>query len=409
MDTVIKTKYSSVERVLVFSLITCLVAMSEIASDIYMPSLPQIAKFFSISEAWASATVSFNLVGLGLSGFLWGPLSDKKGRRPILLTGTLIFVLASLGAWLSQRITVLLTFRLLQGVGAGAALPIGQASIQDLYPTDKSAKMLSRLGMVVALSPALGPVIGSYIVSHYDWHAVFQIVFLIGTILLIGLFLKLKETHLPEKTKTDSTYSGVYFSLLQNKHFFGYAAIQIFTITWLWAEVANLPFFFIETLGVTTANYGYFIALSVTIYIVGTWINQWAVVRLGAEKMIGIGVAGVFLGALALVTGHFFGLIHSGGMVVLLKSPASLGIAFIFGNTMSKALEAAKKSSGAAAAFISTFQMAFGSIGILMTSSFGNITILPLAATMLSLSVCSIIIFVLLNFVASTELGCSKV
>lgn len=369
------------------TLITCLIAIAESASDIYAPCLPTICAHFNILEAQASLTMSLNLIGLALSGLIYGPLSDVFGRRKIMIIGWTIFVLASLVATQATTIHELLAYRFLQGFGGGAALVIGLAMISDLYQGPASAKMISRVGMVIALSPGLGPVVGSMIAAHYSWTMVFWVVFASSALLWAVALFALPETKVQNVRASFDIRQLLqsYGRLLGNASYWRFALIQILTIAWLWGELANLPFIFMEGMGLPVHHYGYFMALSVGIYVIGTMVNQRWVGQLGIMKMLKGGIILTLISGLLLGISHGLSL-NSPWFILLLKIPGSFGIALIFGNATAKALEYAKQDKGTGSALISACQMIAGSIGIYAVSLFYDGSILPLA---LAMGICS--------------------
>ena len=169
---------------MVFNSLVWLVALSialvEMATDIYAPSLPQIAEYFNSPSHFCALTISFNLIGLSLSGLIYGPLSDRLGRRPVMLGGITLFFVGGVLCLFSPNITWLIVARFIQGCGGGVALVVGMASIYDTFKGSQCAKVLSRLGMVIALSPGLAPVLGGKIAAAYSWHMIFMVISIAG-------------------------------------------------------------------------------------------------------------------------------------------------------------------------------------------------------------------------------------
>lgn len=150
------------------------VAIVDMATDLYSVALPSIANYFKVEGSVVQLTISLNLVGFAVSGLIYGPLSDHYGRRPMMLIGMTIFTLASVMCYIADSIMLLILIRFIQGAGAGVAGVVGYAAIRDMYSGSEYSRVISKLNMVVALSPGIAPVVGSYIISHgYHWKFLF--------------------------------------------------------------------------------------------------------------------------------------------------------------------------------------------------------------------------------------------
>jgi DHA1 family bicyclomycin/chloramphenicol resistance-like MFS transporter len=363
---------------LIIKLVVLLVATSEMATDIYAPSLPEISRYFNVSDA--QLTISLNLFGFAFSSLFYGALSDHYGRRPLILTGISIFVIASIICWQANTFSVLLWARLLQGLGAGSALALGLAVIRDLFSGEQCAKIISKIGMVIALSPGLAPIFGGYIGSFYGWRSVFLIIVIFSIVLWLLLYFKLPET-LIEKPQGDFSFTTVfqgYKRLACNHVFVAFMMIQFMTIAGLWAELANLPFLYINDMGIKAYHYGYFAAAAVGSYVLGTIANQKWVSIFGMKRMLGFGISLVFFSRIMLLVINYF-VELSPVYIQLVETPGAFGLGLIFGNATTYALESAGKDSGAAAAFLGTAEMLGGGIGVYLVAVFYNATIVPIA------------------------------
>ncbi|WP_458694652.1 MFS transporter [Wolbachia endosymbiont of Atemnus politus] len=220
------------------------------ATDLYSVALPSIADHFKVEGSVVQLTISLNLVGLAISGLIYGPLSDHYGRRPIMLIGMTIFTLASVMCYVADNIMLLILIRFIQGIGAGVAGVVGYAAIRDMYSGSEYSRAISKLNMVVALSPGIAPVIGSYIISSgYNWKFLFFIISLAAIVMLIFIYFKLRETLTINKNEVSIT--GVltnipkqYISIFRNYRFLGFSALHGLTFMWHWAYIANYPFIF---------------------------------------------------------------------------------------------------------------------------------------------------------------------
>ncbi|QGR02735.1 Bcr/CflA family efflux MFS transporter [Ehrlichia ruminantium] len=380
-------------------LIIIVIVMAEMSSDIYLPSLPKISDFFHISYSVAQLTISFNLVGLSISGLLYGPLSDYYGRRPVMLSGIMIFTIASIACCFVHDIIMLIVVRFIQGFGTGVAGVIGYAIVKDMYSGDECAKNISIVNIVTAFSPVLGPILGSTIISYgYNWNILFIIISIVSVIVLICLFVFLKETLVVDRSGSNISFRSImckYKGLCCNYRFCGFALIHSLTIMWIWACVASLPFIFINDMSVPVGYYGYFVAINVTAYIIGAVINQRFVTRFGMSNML---ILGLVLTTLSdsgvLILYQMFEITPL--LAEIMWIPSGMGIAFILGNNMTCAFSEIKET-GIGSAFILCLQTIFGAIGIYILSCFYNGTLVPVVIFPIVCSILCIVVYVILK------------
>ncbi|WP_425385987.1 multidrug effflux MFS transporter [Wolbachia endosymbiont (group A) of Barypeithes pellucidus] len=356
------------------------VAIVDMATDLYSVALPSIANYFKVEGSVVQLTISLNLVGFAVSGLIYGPLSDHYGRRPMMLIGMTIFTLASVMCYIADSIALLILIRFIQGTGAGVAGVVGYAAIRDMYSGSEYSRVISKLNMVVALSPGIAPVVGSYIISHgYSWKFLFFIISLAAIAMLIFIYFKLQETLTVNKNETSITNITTnifkqYISIFRNYRFLGFSIIHGLTFMWLWAYVANYPFIF-ESMGIEVQCFGYLISIIVIFYIIGTLINRRYVPKIGVSKMLIIGLVLPIISDSLLVYFYFADKLN----ILILQVawiPANIGLALIISNNVTSALETIK-GIGLGSAVLSFCNMMFGAIGIYIVGKFFCYGILP--------------------------------
>lgn len=163
------------------------------ASDIFLPSLPNIAEYFAVTNSKAQLSISFFLGGQVLTTLFWGFFSDRLGRQKAFQLGMGIFLIGTIICIDSTTITIFLIGRLIQGIGGVAVPVIGWAIIQDLYPKDKSAGIMSWIGSIIALAPMTAPALGGQLDKLWGWKADFYFIFILTTLILICQFIQSKE------------------------------------------------------------------------------------------------------------------------------------------------------------------------------------------------------------------------
>jgi DHA1 family bicyclomycin/chloramphenicol resistance-like MFS transporter len=358
-----------------------LVAIVDMASDLYIPVLPEIGHIFGVDESWVGATLSINLVSLAISGLYYGSLSDTIGRRPVIIGGLFLFTLASFACGLSTSITQLLIARFFQGLGGGVAFSVGIAVVRDLYEGGvKGAQMYSRMQSVIALSPTFAPIIGGVIGTMYGWYSIFYVLGAVAVALLLAMIFYGKET-LPLEKRRKGFSSGLgdeYKYFLKRPLFLCYAGIQILSLGWFWSELAFLPPLFQDHYGVAASSFGWYLSVLMAAYILGTFLNQYLVNHVSLKKLVNIGLWLFFLTAIAMCLAEIFDFV-SPWIVVALRFPGGIGFAFVFGNAATLAMDQEKERTGSAAALIGSSELLAGAIGIFIIDLFGAGTLYPLA------------------------------
>ncbi|WP_458695116.1 multidrug effflux MFS transporter [Wolbachia endosymbiont of Onchocerca volvulus] len=386
----------------IISLIMILsVAIADIATDLYLVALPSIANHFKVEGSVVQLTISLNLVGFAISGLIYGPLSDYYGRRPIMLIGMTVFTLASIMCCMVNNIVLLILIRFIQGIGAGVTGVVGYAAIKDIYSGSEYSRMISKLNMVVALSPGIAPVVGSYIISHgYNWKFLFLIISLAAIIMLIFIYFKLQETLAVSKNKISIANLLVdifkqYISMFRNYRFLGFSAIHGLTFMWLWAYVANYPFIF-ESIGVEVQYFGYFISIIVIFFIIGALVNRKCVPEIGVSRML---IIGLILPIIPESLLAYFYSINKLSMFVLqiIWIPSNIGLALVISNNVTSALETIK-GIGLGSGVLSFCNMMFGAIGIYIIGKFFSYCVLSNALLTIACSTTALLIYCLLEY-----------
>lgn len=342
-------------------LVIAAVALTELASDMFSPGLPAIAKYFSATQVNTQFTVSFYIAGLGFSSLIYGSLSDHYGRRFVLLTGISLFTFGSLITLFPYDLHLLVLARLIQGMGAGSALTVGIPIINDLYTTNKAASVMSGLGIVVAISPGLSPVIGGYIAHYWGWYCILLILFAISCLLFIVCVFYLKETNQRKKSTPFKTVDFFlilkgYSYLLTNKNFLYFCYIQAACFSFVFSEAITLPFLYIQVFSIKPQFYGYFMAFTITIYVIGALINKKMVLRIGVKRMLKIGLLLQLLSFSILVLLSVKNYLNP-YLIQILKIPGTIGTAFVFANCIPQALVYCKKEEGSATSLMCFIQM----------------------------------------------------
>lgn len=355
------------------------IALIEMATDMYLPNLPAVLEEFASSEALLQMTLSANLLGLATAGLLAGPLSESFGRRRLIFAGLLIFLLGGILCMIAPSVMILLGARLIQGLGGGVVLVVGMASIRDLYHSERLAKIMSLMGMVIALSPGIAPIIGGYIGVYLGWRSTFGLLVICGFILLLVAIRMLPETLLIEKREhwVAKNILKQYIQVFKVRSFVLNGLLLAFTIGQLWIEMGNLPFLFIQTLDVASQHYGIYFGSQVFVFILGTIINQRYVTRFGVNRMLLTGVV-LKVFSILLVCGMAWFSIKDPWVIQMSFYPGAIGLALVIGNASSRSLSSVDKSVGFASAIMTLLQMLFAATVLFICGLFFNGTLWPI-------------------------------
>ena len=343
-------------------------ALCAMSTSILTPALPFIDAYFKSSPGAAQKILSLNLLGIALSGLLYGSLSESLGRRFLFLTGFGLFSISAFLSFWADSFNILWGLQILQGCGIGCAAVLPLAVIRDVYSGKRAAYLMSIFGMLMALSPALSPLIGGIITEYLGWEFIFLILSSIGIILGVWMFFGLPETHPKELRHPISLILLLknYGRLLKNTKFLRFAVLPWFSFGGLWTFSSTAPFVFIENLGITPAEYGKYPIIAILGVAVGNiFVNRfmkiWELLtflKIGALSLL------FGTGALLIVTG--FGcenpVIYAGTMFFF-----CFGFGSLWSASLSLAMDHVSYGKGYGAALIRSGQLLSASLGVLVS------------------------------------------
>lgn len=276
-----------------------LAALSTLTLNMFLPSLGGIARAFEVDYALVSLAVGGYLAVTAVVQIIVGPLSDRFGRRPVLLAALLVFIAASIICALSQNIWVFLAARVLQSaMTAGYALSL--AIVRDTTDPQKSASVIGTIATIMAIAPILGPALGGLLDTWFGWRASFVVYTGAGVALLLWCWFDLGETRTQSPDTPTPTFRTATGTLLRLPGFWAYALCTAFSTSAFFAFIAAIPFVAETVFGITTAQLGLYIG-SITIgYMAGSWISSRLAARLPLSTMM---LAGRSVACLGLTLG----------------------------------------------------------------------------------------------------------
>lgn len=364
----------------VAALLTALVAFGPISTDMYLPSLPALVDEFRTDVPTVQLTLSAFMVAFALAMLVYGPLSDRFGRRPVLLGAVVLYVIASVACVFAPTIEALVVARVFQAMGCCAGPVLGRAVVRDVYGRDRAATVLSYMGTAMALAPAIGPIAGGWLQVAFGWQSVFVVLSLFSLIALIGTYFMLDETN-PHKNPYATSPGGIvanYATLLSHRVFVGYMLTISACYCVIFSFISGSSFVLIEVVGLPPDLYGYCFATIVVGYMTGTFISGRFGRRVGGPRMVLIGATLGTIGGAAMAafawTGHV-----SVATIVLPQMLAMVGVGFVFPNSQAGAIGPFPQMAGAASALVGFFQMGVAAVvGLAIGHAFDG-TARPLA------------------------------
>lgn len=280
----------SISPTLLVLLLSLLMGLQPIATDLYLPSLPELTRSLGGSMAQAQLTLTSLLLGFGLSQLVWGPLSDRFGRRLVLISGMGLFTLASIGAALAGSMQGLVGWRGLQGLAMGASMMGARAVIRDLYQPAEGARVMSKalggLGLIACFS---GP-LGGWLAQHLGWRAALGGVALFGAVVLAMLLWRQPETlQQPDRDALKPTrLLGNWGLILRHPTFWCQAMISAFSFGGLFTFLSLATFVFSSDLGLSQSAFGLVMLSMSLLYIAGTFVCRRLLTRFGLRRTIAI-------------------------------------------------------------------------------------------------------------------------
>lgn len=348
-----------------------LMAFTSLSTDIYLPAMPTMEVDLKGS---IELTVTGFLIGFAVAQILWGPVSDKYGRKLPLILGVILFIIGSVGCALSNTMTAMVFWRVIQAFGACTGPMLARAMVRDVYEKTEAARKLSGLMILMAIAPIIGPLLGGQILKFATWHYIFWLLAIIGFIMLVLITLlpeTLNQQYRPEQSVLRA-FSN-YKTLFKSKKFMQYTLCLTFFYMAAYAFIAGSPAVYINYFRVPEELYGWLFALNVIGLIGFSFLNRRLVkvfhldyiLRIATFVSMVSGIALVMMvklsfgGLAAVVTGVFFFFSMNG---------------FIAACTTAAALDGVPQIAGSAAALLGSMQYGSGVVSTLLLTLFGNKT-----------------------------------
>lgn len=374
-------------------LLAAVSALGAIAMQILLPGVPIIKESFAVSTSVAQLTLSLSMAAIALATLIYGPLSDRYGRRPVLLTGIGITIIGSVLCIVAPTIELLIAGRIVQAAGGAVGMVVARAIVRDVYNAADSASVIATLVMVMVIMPMISPAVGGELIVRFDWRAVFYLVAIISVVLLIWSLYAIPETlQEPVPFTGMSNLITSYGTLLKNPVFSAYGLSVAFVSVMFFSFISAAPEIMISVLERPETEYGYYFIMIPMGFMIGNYVTRLYGRRFGIHRMIDYGsrisIAGV---ALAIVI-HLLGVTHPAGLFVPIAF-AIFGNGITLPNAQAGAINAAPKMAGSASGLTGFMQMGFSAIAAQAVALIFNGTVYPMLILMLVAAILSLSFF----------------
>ncbi|EMD6371746.1 TPA: Bcr/CflA family multidrug efflux MFS transporter [Morganella morganii] len=374
-----------VQRSAYFGLIFILGLLSmlmPLAIDMYLPSMPTIARDFGVTEGDVQMTLNSYLIGFAAGQLVYGPMADALGRKPVILGGTLIFALASAGCAMSQDIGTFIGMRGLHGFAAAAASVVINALMRDMFTKDEFSRSMSFVVLVMTVAPLLAPIMGGMMMLWFSWHAIFWTIMIAALIAALLVLFFIRET-LPKERRQPFRLRimlGQFVTLFRQKRVLCYMVASGFSFAGMFSFLSAGSFVYIQLYGLTELEFGYCFALNIVFLFIMTTINSRYVRRFGALNMLRTGLVVQLLAGCWLVLAASANL----GFVALMIGVACYvgNIAMITSNAMAVILDDYPHMAGTASSLAGVLRFGIGAGVGAVVASFNMTTVWPMVGAM---------------------------
>lgn len=333
-------------------------ALGPLAMQIFVPALPFIQSGFGVPAGTAQLALSLSMASIALSTLAYGPLSDRYGRRPVLIVGLGVFLLGSLLCAVAPNVELLILGRVVQAAGGTAGMVLARAMVRDVYAQERVASVIAYITIAMVVAPMFAPAIGGLLTDLYGWRSNFLFVALVGVGVIALVVLRLAETHTrpPSHPGVAGMLEG-FALLLRSPVFCGYAFAGAFGLSAFFSFISAAPYLMAQSLGRPAAEYGvWFIAISIA-FMAGNGVTARLSPRLGIDRMIvvgcAVGLAGIALMASLALMGAFSPWSIFGPTVIII-----FGNGLAMANLQAGALGVFPHSAGTASGLSGFLQMA---------------------------------------------------
>lgn len=373
---------------LIVYILAIITALESLSIDMYLPAFAKISATFNTVIGKVQISLSLFLAGFAIGQLLWGPLSDKYGRKPVLISGLLIFILSSISIHLANYIEMVWALRFLQAFGGCAGIVMSRAIVADLYTKEETLRIFASQTQISGIAPILAPLLGSMLLSSWGWKSIFTTLAIIGTLCLIAVILWVPESR--DRTKKDNNVVELVKITFANQQFLVYTFVGAMAYSALMLYISSAPFILMKKTGMTESPFSITFGVNSLALVIASLITPKLSQYFKPQSLVLF--AAILLTLFCIGFGVFSLMEHSPKLMVVFLFLSLIPVGILFPVTTSLGLAGISAGKGTAAALMGCIQllMSFllsGLAGILQHDS-----MLPVVMLRLGIGVLAIVI-----------------
>jgi MFS transporter, DHA1 family, multidrug resistance protein len=377
-------------------LLSALGGLTPLSIDMGLPALHSISRSLHVPPASAALTLSVFLVGFAFGPVVLGPLSDRYGRRPILLAGSSLFALAGVGCALAPSLSILLFWRLLEGIGAGAGSTLSLAVVRDLFDGATARVRLSYVGTVTSFAPMIAPTLGAIVLAWLGWRSIYGFLAGAGLVLVLAIFFGFAESH----PRIDATalhpekLAANYARIFRNRLCLGYTLVASLNFGCMFSYISSSPLVMMGVLGVSPTYYGWTFAATALGIMGGAFLNGRLNARgFSPHTLLNFGLCLSVISAVLLCMVSCSEWVAVATVLPLLMVN-TFSIGFIGPNATQGVMHPVPEIAGVASAVLGSIRMLVGALaGVVVALLFDDLTAHAMAESMTLFSIASLAVY----------------
>lgn len=372
-------------------LLVALSAFGPMSMSIYTPSMPDIGRAFAATDEQVKLTLTTFLLGFSAGQMIYGPLSDRFGRRPVLIAGVLVYAAMGLACAFATSIDMLIGLRLFHGIGVCSGAVVARAITRDIFGHEGAARVIAWIALGINVAPAVAPIIGGHLTGWFGWQSIFLFLAAFGFVVLVAVLVELKESnpYLGQNAGILNTLRQCG-PMLANRRYMGFVIAIGATFGAMFAYVVASPFVLMKMIGLAPETYGYWILTSVAGFTCGSFIATRVVGRLSPDRAILIGLIVATLGCALMLVLALLGRLH----VLTIVGPyfvVATGCGMTMAHAYAGGVNQFPRQAGTASSLMGTLQMSGAALATALVTAFTDGTQMPMIWVMLGCAVIGLV------------------